>query len=153
MAIIYESSGGTPIIPFHITMDKPLSDIQVLDDVQDLTNRNGTSPLYSTSPITGIQQNICHDGMYISIVEEDETSENNGIWFLSKKGSCTEMYSSTSPHGWRKLAFADETSTSSVAVDGYTIKDGDGVAEQGDSQDEGLRVVRVDGGSFSDGIQ
>lgn len=152
MAIIYESSGGTPIIPFQIIADKPLSDIQVLDDVQDLTNRNGTSPLYSTSPITGIQQNICHDGMYISIVEEDETSENNGIWFLSKKGSCTEMYSSTSPHGWRKLAFADEASTSSVTVDRYTIKDGDGVAYTDDIQQEGLRVVRVDGGSFSDEI-
>lgn len=152
MAIIYAASGGTPIIPFHIIYDKPLSEIQVLNDVQDLTNRNGVSPLYYIS-VTGIPKNYCHDGMYISIVEEDETSENNGIWFLSKKDSCTEMYSSTSPHGWRKLAFADETSTSSVAVDRYTIKDGNGVAEQDDSQVEGLRVVRVDGGSFSDGIQ
>ncbi len=122
---------------FEINATAPIDERFVLRYRSDLTDSNNWDehhPLYN--------------GIFIAVVA-DSIPSNNGIYMLLKQSKYRyfrdpqggELYH---PEGWIQI----NATNAPVILDQYTIKDGNAESLDTDVQQNGLHVVRVDGGIF-----
>lgn len=88
----------------------------------------------------------CYEGMRVTVVRDPDPSLN-GVYYL-KNNNYLVNYQDPNlslANDWVKIG----SDGSSVTIDQYTIKDNNDPHLPSDTQQNGLHVVRVDGGEFN----
>lgn len=88
----------------------------------------------------------CYEGMRVTVVR-DSDPDLNGVYYLKNSHYRTDYQNPnlTLANDWVKIG----SDGGSVTIDQYTIKDNNDPHLPSDTQQNGLHVVRVDGGEFN----
>lgn len=150
MSVTFLNSGNVNGTPLFVPNCQPLDAKCVVQTRADLVNDNCWTWFDENDPYADPDEEIelRYAGMIVTVIA-DSISTNNGVYYLKSLPykNCFVVANENETqnnNGWVKL----DSGNNSFNIDQYTIKDGYNTALDSDVVQEGLHVVRVDGGIF-----